>query len=300
MSEEQPKANLSNKLSIIVLVAIIIIVLGAFLAWLYTGSFTQAKSNVFSKLPLPVALVGSRLVTGPELVDRLQLANKLPDEYKTAATDLNTLVYDQLVDSKKIANLASAKGLSVNSKEVDEEYQRVVDQYADGDTNKFKDTLKGTYGMTESEFKANVLRQDILQNKLAVWFNGQENLNQAAYKTAKDLTNKLNSGTSFDDVAKEYTQDEATKDFAGDSGFVAVNDLLPEFQAALKDAETGSVKQISSRYGLHILKLLEKDNNGENGAARVHLQQIFVKENSFEEWFNKETDNIRVVKFLKV
>ncbi len=301
MTEQEKQENkFSKKMPIAVLIAVIIIILVAGLAWLYTGKFSQAKSNVFAKIPLPVALVGSRLVTGPELVDRLNLASKLPDEYKGGTSDLNNLVYDQLIDSKKISSLASQKDISVSNDEVDSEYKRVVDQYASGDNSKFKDTLEQSYGMTEAEFKVNVLRQDILQNKLAVWFNGQESLNQDAYKTAKDLMGKLNSGTSFDDVAKTYTADEATKDFAGDSGFVSINDLLPEFSSALSNINIGETKQISSRYGIHILKLLEKDNNGENGQERVHLQQIFIKTGNFEDWFSQQTDNIRVKKFLKI
>ena len=153
--------------------------------------------------------------------------------------------------------------------------------------------------MGPDEFKSQVIHQELLQSQLLIWFNKQESLNKDSYAKMKELQGKLDGGQSFDDVATAYTQDEANKDFAGDSGMLPFDQLLPEFRTALKDAKPDDTKMVVSRYGLHLLKVLEINDNGEGGTKQIHLKQIYVKQTGFPEWLTKESEIVRVVKLLK-
>jgi parvulin-like peptidyl-prolyl isomerase len=270
---------------------IVILLIAGSLVWLYTGPITNAKENVFKKLPLPAALVSMKFVTANEVINRVNLTKKAGGESGSA--------YDMLIDRKKLEDIANGKNIKITSSAIDEEYSSIVDQYAQGNSSEFEQALQKTYGMTPDEFKDQVVSQRLTQAYLALWYNQQENLNSDSYKTAHDLQNQLSSGGNFDDIAKTYTQDEATKDFAGDSGMISFDDLLPEFRSALQDSKSGDVKLIASRYGLHILKVVDINNDGENGSKQIHLQQIFVQTKGFEDWLKKETDNIRVIKLIK-
>ncbi len=293
------KKSFHKKLLFIIPVVIVLLI-AAGIAWLYTGTLNSTKQKVLSKIPLPAALVGNKLVPAKELITRLALAKQVASGQEQSRAATNTQIFDQLIANKKLESIASSKNIMVTSDEIDREYKKVVNQYSSGDDSKFSEELQNTFGLTPAQFKIDVLRLDIMQNNLARWFNKQESLNADAYAKAKDLQNKLGSGQKFEDVAGTYTQDAATKDFAGDSGFVVFGDLLPEFQDALKDAKANDTKLVVSRYGLHIIKVLEQDNNGDNGAARIHLQQIFVKENEFSAWLAQQTDAIKSKKLLKI
>ncbi len=290
---------MKKKLLLILPIVVILLAAGS-ITWLYTGTLNDAKIKVFAKVPLPAAIVDKKLLSAQDLIQRIDLAAKFPQAEAQGSAATRAQLFDRLIDSKKLQVIADKKDISVSGDDVDREYQDVVLQYGDGDEAKFNEELKTQFGLSEGQFKHDVLRLDVLQSKLAIWFNSQENLNQSPYTLAKGLKDKLNQGESFDSVATAYTQDEATKDFAGDSGFIAFTDLLPEFQAALKDTSANEVKQVVSRSGLHIVKVLERDNNGENGAERIHLQQIYVQTGDFSKWYTDEAAGIKVTKLLKV
>lgn len=296
---EQKKHSSKKHFVIAGIIIVLALVIAGGLAWLYTGNLSDTKSKVFTTVPLPAALVDMKFVSGKSVIERMELANQLSGAQGVEATIGAGEIYDQLLDVKKIEALASQRNLSVTNEAIDEEYKNIIDQYAAGDEEGFKTELQKTYQMTPDEFKQQVIRQELLQSELSIWYNKQENLNKATYDTTRDLQSKLDSGQSFDDVAKEFTQDEATRDFAGDSGMIAYNDLLPEFRSELQDAKVGDTKMIVSRFGNHILKVLEINNDGENGEKQIHLQQIFVKQVGFTEWLTTESANIRVIKLLK-
>lgn len=276
----------------------IIVIIGGSLAWLYTGTLSSAKEKVFNVLPLPAAIVDMKFISAKEVLTRITLAKQLVESQGMTEAD-PAQIYDQLLETKKLAAIASNHKLSVSSAEIEEEYQNIVNQYGEGDEEKFKVELDKTYHMSPDKFKNEVMRQEILQAKLSTWYSQQQDLNKSAYDKAKDLQAKIDGGQSFEEVTTAYTQDEATKDFGGDSGLIPFDDLLPEFRTELKDSKAGDTKLVASRYGLHILKILELNNDGPDGKRQVHMQQLFIKQDGFTEWLQKETDNIRVLKLLK-
>lgn len=301
MTEHSTKTKQrNNKVQLTIIIGVIVILLGGFLVWLYSGQFTAAKANVFRTIPLPIAIIDKQVLTGPELVNRLDLARKLTSTSGNLSADVRDQVYAQLIEAKKVQALAANHHLSISSGELNNEFDKIVTEETGGDKAKFNAELKDRYGMTEQRFKNSIVKQELLRAKLAVWLNQQKSLNNDAYKRVDELMGKLNSGESFDDIATEYTQDEATKDFAGDNGFVAIGNLLPEFQTALKDASPNETRLVVSRFGLHIVKVLEKDSNGNNGAERLHLQQIFVLASDYDKWFKEQSNNLRVIKLLNI
>jgi hypothetical protein len=75
---------------------------------------------------------------------------------------------------------------------------------------------------------------------------------------------------------------------------------LPELQTALENTQVGSHTLSSSRFGVHLIKVEEKDNNGESNALRLHLRQIFLGGGDFEQWFKEETKNYKVKEIIKI
>lgn len=297
---QNTKKHSRSKRALLIAVLICIVAVAALVVWLYTGSLTTAKQKIFSAVPLPIAIVEINPVSSVQLFERIALAEKILKGSGQNSVDISSQILDQLIETKKVDILARKNNLSVNDSEIDAAYQAVIKQFPEGGEEGLKKSLQENYGMDLNTFKNQAVKQSVLQDKLSKWFNEQESLNNEPYAKARELLQQLDSGTSFEDVANRYNQDPASQNFAGDSGFVASSDLLPEFQNGIKDIAINDKKLIVSRYGLHIIKVIaveEKEIDGKK-EKYYNLQQIFIKPNDFTKWFSEQSNNIRSVKLL--
>lgn len=83
-----------------------------------------------------------------------------------------------------------------------------------------------------------------------------------ALQKAKDIIKKLKNGESFDDLAKEYSDDTSNKDKGGDLGYFNTGDMLEEFEKAAFALKKGkyTTSPVKTKYGYHIiLKTDEKE-----------------------------------------
>lgn len=83
-----------------------------------------------------------------------------------------------------------------------------------------------------------------------------------ALQKAKDIIKKLKNGESFDDLAKEHSDDTSNKDKGGDLGYFNTGDMLEEFEKAAFALKKGkyTTTPVKTKYGYHIiLKTDEKE-----------------------------------------
>ena len=83
-----------------------------------------------------------------------------------------------------------------------------------------------------------------------------------ALKKAKEAITKLNEGKTFEEVSKEYSDDDATKNNSGSMGFVNTLDLDDVTRQELTKLEIGkySTEPLETEYGYEIfLKVSVKD-----------------------------------------
>lgn len=83
-----------------------------------------------------------------------------------------------------------------------------------------------------------------------------------ALKAAKDIITKLNKGEDFATLAKKYSDDEGSKTTGGDLGYMTDNQLVEEYEAAIRTLKVGEYTKepVKSTFGYHIIKLVkEKD-----------------------------------------
>ncbi|OGP98370.1 MAG: hypothetical protein A2026_00390 [Deltaproteobacteria bacterium RBG_19FT_COMBO_46_12] len=70
---------------------------------------------------------------------------------------------------------------------------------------------------------------------------------------------KVKQGAKFEDLAKKFSMDPGSKDSGGDLGFFSQGMMVPEFDAVAFKLKVGDVSDIvQSRFGFHIIKVLEK------------------------------------------
>ena len=84
-------------------------------------------------------------------------------------------------------------------------------------------------------------------------------VDQEAHDKIKSVLQKIKKGESFAELAKKYSDDEASKNNGGSLGTLPKENVLPEIadtMVKLKVGETSDV--VKSQYGYHIIKLTAK------------------------------------------
>lgn len=100
---------------------------------------------------------------------------------------------------------------------------------------------------------------------------------EKALNEAKDIIEKINNGESFEDLAKEYSDDEGTKKDGGLFADFSKDSVVPEFWDASYKLNNGEYTKepVKSQYGYHIiLKISAKDKPELNTVKEDILDNI--------------------------
>jgi peptidyl-prolyl cis-trans isomerase SurA len=94
------------------------------------------------------------------------------------------------------------------------------------------------------------------------------------------------SGKSFEEMAKEYSQDPGSKNRGGDLGFTKRGDFVQEFEEAAFALEEGEISDIvETQFGFHLIKLIEK--RGEKIRTKHILIQVQPTEEDARKAYNE-------------
>src|SRR5947209_1838258 len=108
----------------------------------------------------------------------------------------------------------------------------------------------------------------------------------AQLKKVNDIATALQSGTDFGDVAKQYSEDAATKDKGGDLGWIArgmLTDLAAENEIFTLDAGKISL-QHNGLNNTTWYKVIEKSDS----RALDDDQKSKIKDNAYQYWLNQQ------------
>jgi peptidyl-prolyl cis-trans isomerase C len=78
-------------------------------------------------------------------------------------------------------------------------------------------------------------------------------------ETANSIIEKLNSGSEFSDLAKEFSTDTSTKDSGGDLGWSSPNRFVKPFSDRMVQLAKGEVSAtpVLSNYGYHVIQVTD-------------------------------------------
>jgi peptidyl-prolyl cis-trans isomerase D len=77
---------------------------------------------------------------------------------------------------------------------------------------------------------------------------------------AEEVDKQAKKGANFEELAKKYSEDDATKPKGGDLGWIVEGQTVPEFQQAAFSLPKGSVSDlVKTQYGFHIIKVLDRE-----------------------------------------
>ena len=76
---------------------------------------------------------------------------------------------------------------------------------------------------------------------------------------AEAIVAEARGGADFAELARQYSEDDGTKEIGGDLGPISRGQMVPEFEGAAYALEQGDISDpVSSMFGVHIIKATEK------------------------------------------
>lgn len=180
------------------------------------------------------------------------------------------------------------KNYKVDEKEVDKKFDETKKQVGD----QF-DTLLKQQGLKEETFK-NMLRAQLAQEKAIEKTITDKELKDN-YKpeikashilvkdeaTAKKVKEELGQGKSFEELAKQYSEDTGSKEKGGDLGFFGPGKMVKEFEDAAYKLKKDEVSEpVKSQFGYHIIKVTdikEPEKSFEQSKADIKKELVAKK-----------------------
>ncbi len=92
---------------------------------------------------------------------------------------------------------------------------------------------------------------------------------------ANQVEQKLQSGTKFEDLAKQYSTDPGSKDKGGELGMFKKGSMVPSFEAVAFSIPIGQIsKPVKSPFGYHIIQVEERQNGQKATLASSRTQIV--------------------------
>lgn len=133
-------------------------------------------------------------------------------------------------------------------------------------------------------------------------------LKSDAIQTAETIENKLNDfrqqivdkSTSFEEIAKQYSQDISSAEQGGDIGWVHPGKTVPEFEQAMNKLAVNEISQpIKTDYGYHLIQVLgRKDIDDTENYAKQQVRQLLYRR-KFSEAVQDWLQTVRSKAYIK-
>jgi parvulin-like peptidyl-prolyl isomerase len=231
-----------------------------------TSTFIYRVSQV---VPFPVAKAGPDLVSYENYLFELrhymhyyqtqQNVDFNDERGKEQLAAFRKVALQSVISDTYVKQLAKQHKISVSDREVDEQVDLLRNQNRLGSSDEvFEDVLKEFWGWSLNDFERE-LRQQMLAQKVV------SALDTDTHNRAQNVLTQLNNGGDFAALAKQFSEDQSTKDGGGDYGIVidkTNRDLSPQVIDVLFKLNAGQNSGIvETPLGLEILRTREKENN---------------------------------------
>jgi parvulin-like peptidyl-prolyl isomerase len=292
---------------VLISITILVVVLISFMTYTLLNLYKFQNSSAFmyqvtKVAPLPVARVGGKFIPYESYLFELRryihyYENQLDVDFsdpkaKGQLDDQRQKALDKVVTQAYIEKIASERKITVSDEEIDTQIKVLKEQSRLGNDNKvFEDVLKDYWGWTVADFRRSIANELLAQKVLS-------SLDTSTYNRATTALAQLKSGKDFAVVAKETSEDPATKDKGGELGIlISKTDRSIPAQTTdalfkLKPGEYSPIVDVG--YGLEIVKNL----GIEGDKAKAAL--IFFKYQELDKFINDYKAKQPATVYIKV
>ena len=193
-----------------------------------------------------------------------------------------------------IAHMAKAWGITLSDDAVSAAVDRPMEEM--GTRDQVVEKLQRLYGWTLDDFERNVVRPQLLREKVMEKYDADNEVTQGMRDKIAQAKKELDDGRTFDDVAKKYSEGSTMAE-GGIMGWFAdgqMQDEIGEQVFTMKKGEYTDV--VETPLGLHIVRV--NDTAQEGDKRLVHVSQIVVKKKSFATFLEERLRDVAVRLYL--
>lgn len=268
---------------------------------IYFGREIYVKHSENSKVifstkiyPFPSAFVGGNIIWAKDYYKQLSYIRRFSERTKQPYPEERVLrgqIMNQLIENRLLQWEASKNGIRVTSKDVNDAFQKIVDQ--SGGIANVQKTLRDLYDMSENEFKE-LVHDQVVKEKIQDELIAQVKVLHILVKDegrANEVATKAKNNEPWNQLAKTYSEDIKTRDSWGDLGWLARGNLVidnkqvPEFEETAFNAKVGEVfGPVKTQVGYEVGKVEDKKGK---------IQQ------SYTNWLNNLKKETKIYVFIQ-
>lgn len=260
-----PKIRKSWKVIVVALAILYVIGGVVFGVRLYSQNRFEKIDMIASNIyPFPVASSGRALVFNGEIQKWVYSSKNFAGKNNLEIpNDLPQKVVQELANYKMAAQEADRMKVKLTQKEIDEKFAVSIEGI--GSIDQARDFIKQMYGISLEQFKA-MIKPMILMEKIKedkfVRVKTRHILIKDEGK-AKEALEEIKKGGNFEEIAKDKSQDEGSKEsggqLAGGEYLYKGSGLVQEFEDAAFKLKKGQVSElVKTEFGYHIIKIDDK------------------------------------------
>jgi foldase protein PrsA len=215
---------------------------------------------------------------------------------------LQQQVLEQLISDVLVEQAALKEGVQVGEYDVNARIQGLINDA--GGRPKFDEYLKTNQLLLSdlcTQIRAQIFGDAMLGRITAASSSQVEQVHAAQILLsnqgdAAKVLQALKQGQDFSALAKQYSQDVATKDNGGDLGWFPRGVMDPQFEAIAFQLQPGQISDVvTTPYGFHIIKVLEKSAARELPPELLQMQRQQV----FLNWLDQQRQSAKIERSVK-
>jgi peptidyl-prolyl cis-trans isomerase D len=125
------------------------------------------------------------------------------------------------------------------------------------------------------------------------------NAGDDALERIQQLRTEILNGRDFADVAREHSDDIASRELGGDLGFIPAGSFVPEFEAALNDMPLNTLSEpVETPFGYHLIEVLEiRDQPVESFSERADALRAELETREAEQMLRDAVEEFSNIAF---
>ncbi len=254
----------------------------------------KIKDFFLENFPLPIGKVGEKNLTSKSAIQKYKSISSFAKILGISGKDIYSAAENSSVNDLKLWQIAEKVNAIPSDTEYEAELDRILNQL-NGEEIKALEFAEKKSGLEKKVFLKNIFLPRILEDRIKIKFFQSPTTNPESYKEAEMIYNKIKEGASFQLLAADFSQDDASKIFFGDLGEVRIENLYPEVLDTLANLNTGEIQTVFSRNGAFLVKLEDAKKTSENNLFDIKI--IMLKSNNFDTWIKNQKSEIKVTLF---
>jgi foldase protein PrsA len=273
----------------------------ALTAW-KLGADSKFSNFFLRSYAFPAVVVDGNFVKYSDFLFEKKAVKQLSDVNNAGFDNarIETEVVTKLVENAVLENLADRFGIKVTDEDMKTQFEMLSQQM--GGDDKVAAEVQKAFGWNLEAFKKHLLYYTVLQQKLVKDVPATKIASGDAEKKAYEVLNSYkNKEKTFEDLAKEFSEDQGSASKGGDLGWFTRGRMVPEFEESAFKLSPGEVSEpVKTQYGYHIILVEEKKaaDPATNTQEQVKARHILLASKQFDEFYNEYKKTAKAYKFV--